>query len=338
MTDKNKDYEYVYPEIEDPFVSVETCRKTDKTEPQILQSLISQENGNIKDLTAEDFISFLENIQGTVEKDYLRCAETLLLPKLQKSKDMTSLSKLLSIDESKFQNCVLRSLQKLFMEMDLNEYSVEVIQVCLKNVAQLLQKSQEEDSLQTIIMTLQTVLRSCAIAVMLHCSYRKEKKTVFNSITKSLETIEKMWKIGISRRKIKNEEPLNYQMVQGSLALVASMGKFKYGKFLKDVFQNLDDSFTSSDQEVSLGKIGISGPVAEQYVIILGILTKMTSNPRQMCEKFVSFLRPILHQKHMEKRWTEPEFKQLRYLVICGIAFVARKCMYHICQISSFLH
>ncbi|XP_062576637.1 uncharacterized protein LOC134238534 [Saccostrea cucullata] len=51
----------------------------------------------------------------------------------------------------------------------------------------------------------------------------------------------------------------------------------------------------------------------------------MTSNPPQMCERFISFLHPLLHQKYIEKRRTDPEFKQLGHLVICGIAFIARK-------------
>ncbi|XP_062572025.1 uncharacterized protein LOC134233952 [Saccostrea cucullata] len=211
------------------------------------------------------------------------------------------------------------------METDLNESSVEVIQVCLKSVAQLLQNSQEEDSLQTIVMTVPTVLRSCAIAVMLQCCYRKVKKTVFNNISKSCESIEKVWKTAISRKGIKKEEHSDYQSIQGGLALAATMGRFKYGTHLKDVFQSLDDSFTSSEHDMSLGKIGSSGTVAEQYVVILGILTKMTGNPRQMCERFISFLHPILHQKISEKRRTDPEFKQLGSLIICGIAFIARK-------------
>ncbi|XP_062571924.1 uncharacterized protein LOC134233858 [Saccostrea cucullata] len=326
MADNNKyDYAYDYPEMEDPFVSVETCRQTDKPEPQILQSLIFKENGNIKDLTADDFISFLENNKGAIGKDILRFAETQLVPKLQKSKDITSLSTLLSIDEIKFQNCVLRSLQKLLMEIDLNEYSVEVIQLCLKNIAQFLQNSQEEDSLQMIVMTVPTVLRSCAIAVMLHCCYRKVKKAMFNNINKSCETIEKVWKTAISRKGIKKEEPLDYQMVQGGLALAATMGKFKYGPHLRDIFQSLDDSFTSSGHDLSLEKIGSNGTVADQYVVTLGILTKMTSNPPQMCKRFISFLHSILHQKNIEKRRTDPEFKQLGHLVISGIAFIARK-------------
>lgn len=232
---------------------------------------------DLKDSTVEDFHYILANKQGTERNDFLRCAETLFVSKLQKSNDIESLSKLLSVNDVKFKKVVLRSIQKSLMEVSLNGTTVGITDICLRSIGHHLQKhDEEEDSLdKAIVTTLPPVLRSCAIASILHCCFRKEKKDLFIRISKSCETIEKIWTSGISKKRLKSIDPIVCQMVKGAIDLLAAMGKFKFGKQLKELFLSLNDSFTSSEHEMAMMKIGTSGSVVEQYIVTMGILTKV---------------------------------------------------------------
>jgi hypothetical protein len=231
----------------------------------------------------EDFYSVLANKEGTERKDFLRCAETLFVLKLQKSKDIESLSKLVSVTNPNFRNAVLRSIQKSLMEVSLNEATVGIIDRCLKNVVHHLQNydKEEESPEEAILSTLPTVLRCSAIASMFHCCFRKEKKDVFTSMSKSCEAIEKIWSSVVSKN-LKFSNPVVCQTVKGAIDLLSAMGKFRFGKPLTKLFSSLNDSFTSSEHESAVMSIGGSGTVAEQYIIIMGILTKVPTFLTQM--------------------------------------------------------
>jgi hypothetical protein len=232
---------------------------------------------DLKDASVEDFHSVLSNKQGTERSDFLRCAETLFVRKLQKSKDIESLSKLVSVTDDTFRNVVLRSIQKALMEISLSGATVGIIDICLKNVAHHLQNyDKEEDSPEkATVSTLPTVLRCCAIASMLHGCFREEMKDLFTRMTKSCEAIKKLWRSGISKKKLKFSNPVVCKMVKGAIDLLAAMGKFRFGKQLTKLFSSLNDSFTSSEHESAVMSIGASGTVAEQYVVTMGILIKV---------------------------------------------------------------
>jgi hypothetical protein len=248
---------------------------------------------DLKDASVEEFHSVLSNKQGTERSDFLRCAETLFVRKLQKSKDIESLSKLVSVTDDTFRNVVLRSIQKALMEISLSGATVVIIDTCLKNVAHHLQNyDKEEDSPEkATVNTLPTVLRCCAIASMLHCCFRKEKKDVFTSMSKSCEAIEKIWSSGISKKRLKFNNLVVCQIVKGAIDLLAAMGKFKFGKQLTKLFSSLNDSFTSSEHESAMMNIGTSGSVVEQYIVTMGILTKVSAFWKQIT--FIRMLRVV---------------------------------------------
>lgn len=64
----------------------------------------------------------------------------------------------------------------------------------------------------------------------------------------------------------------------------------------------------------------------------------MSSNPPDMCKRFIQFIGLILEQRKGQRTLlrTDDDFQQLGLLILCGIAFINRKC--RLCLDDSINH
>lgn len=314
----------------DPFVSVETGKESQAKDLQILKSqfLPAREYiENFKCPIEEAFDKCYVELNGEEKNRFLRCAETLHVQRLQKRKDIESLSSLLNINDQNFKKCVFRAIKISLLEMPLSETTVDIIDRCLVYVIQHLKDSEDEDTLQTHIVTIDTVIRCCAASAILYCSYKKKKKDSFSKISKSCSSINKIWTKAASRKDMKTEDPVCYKFLKGAVSLVATFNKFKFGKQFEELFKCLDASFSLSKHDKAVADIAQKGCIMEQLVVTFGILSKMSSNPPDMCKRFIQFIGLILDQRKGQRTLlrTDDDFQQLGLLILCGIAFINRK-------------
>lgn len=188
---------------------------------------------------------------------------------------MESLSSLLNINDQNFKKCVFRAIQESLLEMTLDETKVDIIDRCLVYVIQHLKDSEDEDTLQTHIVTIDTVIRCCAASAILYCDYKKTKKDSFSKISKSCSSINKIWNKMASRKAMKTEDPVCYQLLKGSMSLVAAFGKLRFGKQFEELFKCFDSTFSLSKHDRIVADIGQKGCIMEQLVVTFGIVSKV---------------------------------------------------------------
>lgn len=169
--------------------------------------------------------------------------------------------------------------------MPLSETTVDIIDRCLVYVIQHLKDSEDEDTLQTHIVTIDTVIRCCAASAILYCSYKKKKKDSFSKISKSCSSINKIWTKAASRKDMKTEDPVCYKFLKGAVSLVATFNKFKFGKQFEELFKCLDASFSLSKHDKAVADIAQKGCIMEQLVVTFGILSKVSvfTNSKRFC-------------------------------------------------------
>lgn len=183
MATRTNPYNNVEVELteKDPFVSVKTGKESQAKDLQILRSQFIPAKEYIENniLNNDAFDKCYAGQNGEGKTRFLRCAETLHVQRLQKRKDLESLSSLLNINDQNFKKCVFRAIQESLLEMTLDETKVDIIDRCLVNVIQHLKDSEDEDTLQTHIVTIDTVIRCCAASAILYCDYKKNEERFF---------------------------------------------------------------------------------------------------------------------------------------------------------------
>nr|XP_022339525.1 uncharacterized protein LOC111134623 isoform X2 [Crassostrea virginica] len=301
---------------------MQEIEKTQETKTHILRSIFSpaKEYLDSSDGTAnEAFRKCYTNNEGENKTIFLRCAVPLHVQRLQKYKDIDSLSALLDINETTFNSDVLRAIQTLLLELSLNDTQVAFIDKCLNDVLQYLKRSEFGDMLRIYVDTIDTVLRCSATAVIYYSEYKEIKKQSYTKLKKSCSSISKIW------GSLKSGNTQAHQKLKGALSLLKTMEKFKLGVQLKELFHRSADSFAGSTHDTLLAEIARKGCIADQFVAAFGILRKMDEqDPQNMCDMYTNFFQSVFDNRAGQRSFMgkDAEFQQLTFLAVYGTAFI----------------